>query len=426
MEELKSKKYLANNIYIDNTYKNFNILKQNQKYSQRDNKEKNESQSFVCYKKNKKSFFEILSSSDSSSDNFTSACESKNNNIGSNGEDINESQDSSEEVKEQRNNNRASNNDISNGNNIYQARSNNGALDSSKIPQRTRTNSNNNITEVNKTILNNKKNLRSNTINSRVINEKTSNYPSRSQSTNSLTIGDNSKKQGKKNQILHSKIFENKSNIIKFDKCRNKSSNKQIAFNITDFNSNDNNMILQRNIENGRDFNVIRPSLQNTRRKREDRKDELSLRNDLLSSKADKEFYHNKKNTNRQESKEWNDLLRLCNLTKKELYAYSRSKYTSKLIDFLECVNKLIIDKNYQINLLLEENRLINKRNEELNKENIILIQQNINIVKKSHLVNIPATDDFNKNLADDSNASMVKQLYKYKYSNNICITLLY
>jgi len=77
-------------------------------------------------------------------------------------------------------------------------------------------------------------------------------------------------------------------------------------------------------------------------------------------------------------------MLKLSNMNREEFNFYSNNRGLSKIIDLIENMNKLLRDKNFQIRILLEENRSLNRKNEELDKENITLNAQNMALLKQS------------------------------------------
>jgi hypothetical protein len=76
------------------------------------------------------------------------------------------------------------------------------------------------------------------------------------------------------------------------------------------------------------------------------------------------------------ESEEWLEILKMINITPEEIDRFSKNKMLCKIIDAIEILNKLLIDKNLQIRLLENENQLLNKKDTELNRENMRLIKK--------------------------------------------------
>lgn len=80
------------------------------------------------------------------------------------------------------------------------------------------------------------------------------------------------------------------------------------------------------------------------------------------------------------ESEEWVEIMRSVNMHPDEFEKFQRNKLLSKLIDAIEMLNRLIIDKNMQINVLERENESLNEKNIDLNNENMNLIARNAEI----------------------------------------------
>ena len=76
------------------------------------------------------------------------------------------------------------------------------------------------------------------------------------------------------------------------------------------------------------------------------------------------------------ESEEWLEILKMVNITPEEIDRFAKNKMLSKIIEAIEVLNKLLLDKNLQIRLLEKENELLNGKNAELNKENMRLIKK--------------------------------------------------
>lgn len=112
------------------------------------------------------------------------------------------------------------------------------------------------------------------------------------------------------------------------------------------------------------------------------------------------------------ETEDWTDLLKQSNMTREEFNYYSKNRGLVKIIDLIENLNKLLRDKNFQIRILLEENKNLNTKNEELNKENVTLNQQNMLLLKES-IKNSNITDQ-NKNTKGDTgmDSSMVSGIF--------------
>jgi hypothetical protein len=83
-----------------------------------------------------------------------------------------------------------------------------------------------------------------------------------------------------------------------------------------------------------------------------------------------------------QDNEEWLEILKYSGLTPEELDRLSKNKAFARLIEAIEMLSKLLIDKNLCIRLLEQENENLNLKNNNLNKENITLFQQNLEFKK--------------------------------------------
>jgi hypothetical protein len=99
-----------------------------------------------------------------------------------------------------------------------------------------------------------------------------------------------------------------------------------------------------------------------------------------------------------QDNDEWLDILRHSGLTPEELDRLAKNKSYSKVIEAIEMLSRLLVDKNLQIRLLEQENESLNQKNMDLNKENINIFQQNIDLKKRLEKLmrkNNSNTEDF-------------------------------
>jgi len=81
------------------------------------------------------------------------------------------------------------------------------------------------------------------------------------------------------------------------------------------------------------------------------------------------------------ETEEWIEIMRSVNMHPDEFEKFQRNKLLSKLIDAIEMLNRLLIDKNMQINVLEKENESLNEKNIELNNDNMNLIAKNAELI---------------------------------------------
>jgi hypothetical protein len=82
-------------------------------------------------------------------------------------------------------------------------------------------------------------------------------------------------------------------------------------------------------------------------------------------------------------AEEWIETLKNSNMTQDEFVRYSKNKLMSKLVDALEYLYKIIMDKNVQIRILTSEVEDLNMKNMDLNKENMILYETNEQLIRE-------------------------------------------
>jgi hypothetical protein len=80
---------------------------------------------------------------------------------------------------------------------------------------------------------------------------------------------------------------------------------------------------------------------------------------------------------------EWIEILRHSGLTPEELDRLAKNKLYSKIIEAIEMLSRLLVDKNMQIRLLEKENEKLNLKNESLYKANVALNEQNVETQKR-------------------------------------------
>jgi hypothetical protein len=98
----------------------------------------------------------------------------------------------------------------------------------------------------------------------------------------------------------------------------------------------------------------------------------------------------NTKNMNENQfdlTSEWYETLKHCNMTQDEYVKYCNNKITCKLTDVIEYLYKLLLDKNIQIKLLMEENEELTTENLKLNKINLHLGDE-MDKIQKSNINN--------------------------------------
>jgi hypothetical protein len=72
----------------------------------------------------------------------------------------------------------------------------------------------------------------------------------------------------------------------------------------------------------------------------------------------------------------WSDALRSSNMDEKEFKCFRNNKAFGKIVDLIEFLNNIIIDKNFQIKIIEKENTMLNEKLDAVNKENFNLYQQ--------------------------------------------------
>lgn len=86
--------------------------------------------------------------------------------------------------------------------------------------------------------------------------------------------------------------------------------------------------------------------------------------------------------------KEWTNTLEICNLSQDEFTKFSKNKETSQLCDVAEYLYKLLLDKNLQVKLLVQENSALSIDNLKLNRE-ILELEERIDMKNNvSYLTN--------------------------------------
>ncbi len=105
---------------------------------------------------------------------------------------------------------------------------------------------------------------------------------------------------------------------------------------------------------------------------------------------------------------EWVDILKVIRMTNEEIELLSKNAAFSKVIDGLELMNKVVIDKNMQI-------KVINSEIDNLNRKNAALSDENIKLFKK--IINLKSNNQYEP---EYTNVSMVYIIYiaqQHKYS---------
>ena len=118
----------------------------------------------------------------------------------------------------------------------------------------------------------------------------------------------------------------------------------------------------------------------NTRNKKTKSSSNINIYNNNNKEKMMKEIerYENINKTVKEISnkdfdlaEEWVETLKHCGMTQEEFLRFCELKITNKLTNAIEYLYKILIDKNIQIKLFMQENEALNEENIRLNKINI-------------------------------------------------------
>jgi hypothetical protein len=135
-------------------------------------------------------------------------------------------------------------------------------------------------------------------------------------------------------------------------------------------------------------------------------------------SRAGKFF--DRKEAEKHTSEEWLELLNGLDIRMSDIEVLSRNDAFGKFIEGLELLNKIVIDKNMQINLLMQENEKLNHKNSKLESTSV---KQNKAIIELKQTVNrltqeIGEMSNMNTsmggNVSTIGNDEYIKDKYKY------------
>jgi hypothetical protein len=143
--------------------------------------------------------------------------------------------------------------------------------------------------------------------------------------------------------------------------------------------------------------------------------------NKIIYSQAKKFF--DKKEAEKYSSSEWLELLNSLDIKLTEIEKLSNNEVFGKIVEALEMLNKVVTEKNMQINLLMQENEKLNHKNSKLESVNlkqskvIIDLKQRVNkltqeIGEMSHM-----DTSMNNNISTIGNEDYIRE--KYKYNKN-------
>jgi hypothetical protein len=72
----------------------------------------------------------------------------------------------------------------------------------------------------------------------------------------------------------------------------------------------------------------------------------------------------------------WLDALKSSSMDEGDFKKFKNNRAFAKIVDLIEFLNNIILDKNFQIKMIEKENHMLNDKYDQLNKENISLYQQ--------------------------------------------------
>lgn len=103
------------------------------------------------------------------------------------------------------------------------------------------------------------------------------------------------------------------------------------------------------------------------------------------------------------ETNEFLDVLRNVGLSPDELDKLAKNKMYTRIIEAIEMMNKIILDKNLQLRVLLEENESLNVKNTQLNNDNIFFGKQIDQLKKDITLLNNKLKNNCDTTINDDN-----------------------
>jgi hypothetical protein len=123
------------------------------------------------------------------------------------------------------------------------------------------------------------------------------------------------------------------------------------------------------------------------------------------------------------ETFEFLDILRNVGLNPDELDKLAKNKQYSKIVEVIEQLNRVIVDKNLQSRILIEENEYLNEKNTQLNNDNMFLGKQ-FDVLKKENAMLLNKVSKTNEvNINDDT--SMINNNTSNITINNVNINAI-
>ena len=114
------------------------------------------------------------------------------------------------------------------------------------------------------------------------------------------------------------------------------------------------------------------------------------------------------------ESEEWLEILHMINITAEEMDRFQPNKILTKIMDAIQILNKLLVDKHLQMRLLEGENLKLNKKNSDLNNENIKLIKKCDELTNQLNKAKEDISNKKNNPTADNSQSEMSSVTYVF------------
>jgi hypothetical protein len=102
----------------------------------------------------------------------------------------------------------------------------------------------------------------------------------------------------------------------------------------------------------------------------------------------------------------WSDALKQNNLSMNEYNKYKSNPLNTRIVDLIEFLNSIIVDKNFQIKIIEDENYKLNQINDVLNRQ----------VALKSKKIN----DSLENNLSSNSIIFKQKNYFEYKKCNTL------
>jgi len=166
---------------------------------------------------------------------------------------------------------------------------------------------------------------------------------------------------------------------------------------------------------------ISMPSLQLNKLYANDNIDEeIKVIPSVLKSPKFKTSKEMKKEKEKYETFELMDVLKNVGLTPDELDKLGKNKAYSRIVEVIEMLNRIILDKNLQSRILIEENEYLNEKNTQLNNDNMFLGKQFDVLKKENAMLNnkISKNDDNNNNTMLNNDNSLINNTSNITINN--------